>query len=269
MTSRLLLLGTLLLGACASNRVREVPITVNGDKMPSPDSVAARTRVRGDAERAMYAARRDSIAAVAANSCAGDVCAALTRGEVVLGMNDAQVMTATKTTHEAWSVRRAGRAAVMVGARPSVPPRDVNGELGLVQLEDGKVTSYGYREPQGLRVIASVTDAGDEARARAQAAALVREGDEFNLAGKRAEALDRYDRALLVDGSNAMLQYKVATLLDLQLRPQEAIMRYERFLQQLRIQTIQAQGEAAARQAEAIALAQQRIVILQKQLPSP
>ena len=64
-----------------------------------------------------------------------------------------------------------------------------------------------------------------------------------------------------------MLQYKVATLLDLQLRPQEASMRYQRFLQQMKLQTIKAEGEAAARQAEAIAMAQQRIVILQKQSP--
>ncbi|MBI3790398.1 MAG: hypothetical protein HY275_05925, partial [Gemmatimonadetes bacterium] len=175
MNSRFLLLaGALVAGACAGNRVREQPILVNGDKTQTPDDVAARARVRGDAERALYAARRDSIAAAAAASCSGDVCSALTRGEVVLGMNTAQVMAATKTTAEAWSVRYAGRAAVMVGARPSVPPRDANGELGLVQLEDGKVTSYGYREPQGLRVIASATDASDAGRAKAQAAALIR-----------------------------------------------------------------------------------------------
>ncbi len=268
MNVRFLLSGLVVLGACAGNRVREQPLLVNGDKMQSPDSIAARQRVRGDAERAMYAQRRDSVAAAAAASCTGDVCAALTRGEVVLGMNTAQVMASTKTTAEAWTVRYAGRATVMVGARPSVLPRDVNGELGLVQLEDGKVSSYGYREPQGLRVIASASDAGSEGRARAQAEALIREGDDFNLVGKRAEALDRYDRALLMDGSNAMLQYKVATLLDLQLRPQEALMRYQRFLQQMQLQTIQAQGEASARQAEAIAMAQQRIVILQQKVPS-
>ncbi len=258
----------LLLGACTANRVRERPILVNGDKMQTPDEIAANARVRGDAERAMYAQRRDSVAAAAAASCSGEVCTALTRGEVVLGMNTAQVMAATKTTAEAWSVRYAGRATVMVAVRPSVPPRDVNGELGLVQLEDGKVQSYGYREPQGLRVIASTSDASADGRAKAQAEALVKEGDEFNLVGKRAEALDRYDRALLLDGSNAMLQYKVATLLDLQLRPQEASMRYQRFLQQMKLQTIQAQGDAAAKQAEAIAMAQQRIVILQQKVPS-
>lgn len=267
MTVRRLFPALLLLGACTANRVREQPVMVNGDKMQSPDSIAARARVRGEVERGMYAQRRDSIAATAAASCSGEICTALTRGEVVLGMNTAQVMAATKSTAEAWSVRYAGRATVMVGARATVPPRDVNGELGLVQLEDGKVSSYGYREPQGLRVITSAADASAEGRAKAQAEALIREGDDFNLVGKRAEALDRYDRALLMDGSNAMLQYKVATLLDLQLRPQEALMRYERFLQQMRIQTIQAQGDAAAKQAEAIAMAQQRIVILQQRVP--
>ena len=254
----------LALSACASRRVREQPIAVNGDKMANPDSIAAGYAVRGEAERARLATRRDSIAAVAAASCSGDVCAAMTRGEVVLGMNDAQVMTATRTSAEAWSIRRAGTATVMVGARSQFQPRDAHGELGLVQLVDGRVSTYAYRESQGLRVISAATDASDAARAKSLAAALIAEGDDFNAAGRRAEALDRYDRALLMDGSNPMLQYKVATLLDLQLRPQEALMRYQRFVQQLRLQTIQAEGEAAARQAEAIAMAQQRIVILQQ-----
>ncbi|MBI2795561.1 MAG: hypothetical protein HYX65_02520 [Gemmatimonadetes bacterium] len=256
--------------ACASRRVRERPISVNGDKMPNPDSIAASYAVRGEAERARLAARRDSIAAVAAASCSGETCAAMTRGEVVLGMNDAQVMTATRTSADAWSVRRAGTATVMVAARPQFQPRDATGELAMVQLVDGRVTTYAYREPQGLRVVSAGADATDAARARAQAASLIREGDDFNAAGRRAEALDRYDRALLLDGDNPMLQYKVATLLDLQLRPQEALMRYQRFVQQIRLQEIQASGEAAAKQAEAIAMAQQRIVILQqKAAPSP
>jgi hypothetical protein len=63
-----------------------------------------------------------------------------------------------------------------------------------------------------------------------------------------------------------MLQYRVATLLDLQLRPVEALMRYQRFLQQLELQRIDAVGTANAKLAEAIALAQQRIVVLQRQV---
>ena len=257
-------LACLALSACASRRVREQPIAMNGDKMASADSIAGGYAVRGAAERARLSARRDSIAAVAAASCSGDICAAMTRGEVVLGMNDAQVMTATRTSAEAWTIRRAGAAAIMVGARPQFQPRDARGELGLVQLVNGRVESYAYREPQGWRVVSVHVDASDTARSASIAVALIREGDDFNAAGRRDEALDRYDRALLLDGSNAALQYKVATLLELQLRPQEALMRYQRFVQQMQLQTIRAEGEAAARQAEAIAMAQQRIVILQQ-----
>lgn len=263
-------LAALVLVACAGNRVRERPIAVNGDKMATPDSIAAGYAVRGDAERARLAGKRDSIAAVAAASCTGEICAAVTRGEVMLGMNDAQVMTATRTSADGWTARRAGPAMIMVAARPQFPPRDVIGEVSMVQIVDGRVTSYAYREAQGLRVVSASSDASEASRARTLAAALIKEGDDFNAAGRRDEALDRYDRALLLDGSNAMLQYKVATLLDLQLRPQEATMRYQRFLQQMKVQTIQAQGDAAAKQAEAIAMAQQRIVILQqKAAPSP
>lgn len=258
------LVATMLLAACAGNRVRERPIAVNGDKMASPDSIAAGYAVRGDAERARLAGKRDSIAAVAAASCNGEICAAITRGEVTLGMNDAQVMTATRTSAEAWAVRHAGAAMVMVASRPQFQPRDAIGEIGMVQIVDGRVTSYAYREAQGLRVVSTGSDASEAARARALAAALIKEGDDFNATGRRDEALDRYDRALLLDANNPMLQYKVATLLDLQLRPQEASMRYQRFLQQMKLQTIQAEGDAAAKQAEAIALAQQRIVILQQ-----
>ena len=258
---------SLLLAACASQRVREVPIAMNGDKMQSPDSIAGSYTASGTADRARHNATRDSIATVASSSCQGAICAALTRGEVVLGMTDAQLMAATRTTPDAWSVRRAGMTSVMVARRLDTAPRDANGELGMVQLVGGQVTTYAYREPQGFRTITVAADATDGARAKAVADALIREGDAFNAQGQRDLALDRYDRALVFDGENPMLQYKVATLLDLQLRPQEASMRYQRFLQQMKLQTINAEGEAAARQAEAIALAQQRIVILQKQSP--
>ena len=267
MTMRIAVAAALLVGACASQRVREVPIAMNGDRMQTPDSIAGAYRANEAGDRARSVAARDSIAAVAASTCQGAVCAALARGEVALGMSEAQLMASTRTTGDAWSVRRAGGTTVMVARRLDTAPRDVNGELGMIQLVGGQVTTYAYREPQGFRTIASAGDATDQARGKVTADALVREGDAFNAQGQRDLALDRYDRALVFDGDNPMLQYKVATLLDLQLRPQEATMRYQRFLQQMKLQTIKAEGEAAARQAEAIALAQQRIVILQKQSP--
>ena len=76
---------------------------------------------------------------------------------------------------------------------------------------------------------------------------------------------DRYDRALVFLPNDAMLQYRVATLLDLQLRPVEALIRYQRFLQQLELQRIEAIGNANAKLADAIARAQQRIIVLERQ----
>ncbi|MCU0623229.1 MAG: hypothetical protein MUF53_05110, partial [Gemmatimonadaceae bacterium] len=61
------------------------------------------------------------------------------------------------------------------------------------------------------------------------------------------------------------LEYKVASLLDLQLRPVEALMRYQRFLQQLELERIEARGTQAAKLNEAVVRAQQRIVILRQE----
>jgi len=61
-----------------------------------------------------------------------------------------------------------------------------------------------------------------------------------------------------------MLNYKVAQLLDQQLRPVEALMRYQKFLLSLELQRIDAVGTQNAKLAEAIALAQQRIVVLDR-----
>lgn len=113
--------------------------------------------------------------------------------------------------------------------------------------------------------MSSAADATTEGRARATADALVREGDAFTAAGDAAAALDRYDRALVLSPNDAMLQYRVATLLDQQLRPVEALMRYQRFLQQLELQRIEAVGDANAKLADAIARAQQRVIVLERQ----
>src|SRR5690606_5947634 len=106
-----------------------------------------------------------------------------------------------------------------------------------------------------------------QARARAQAEALVREGDDLVAANDMAGALNRYDRASVLDPDQPEIEYKAARLLDLQLRPQEALMRYQRFLLSMEIERIRAQGEANARLAEAIALAQQRVIVLQRDTP--
>lgn len=257
---------TLLVAACNGPRVvHERPVLVTSERVPSVDVAASAAvqdaqRRQGDAQRT-----RDSLLTVAGATCDAATCAALTRGEVALGMTEAQVMAATRSTPLAWSVRRSGGAATMTPASLQAAPNDVAGEVALVQLADGRVRSIGYREPSGLRLVEKPADATLEGRARAVADALIREGDQLNAAGDRAAALDRYDRALVLVPADAMLQYRVATLLDLQLRPVEALIRYQRFLQQFDLQRIEAIGNANAKLGEAIARAQQRIIVLERQ----
>jgi hypothetical protein len=255
------------LAACNGPRVvQEEPILVTGDRVAMADSVIIAEAARADVRREMATSRRDSLALVATSGCEPAMCAALARGEVVLGMSESQVMAATRTADAAWTVRRSGPAAVLSPVSLDAAPRDAVGEVALVQLAAGRVTSVTYRERQGLRTVANAADASPAGRSRAIADALIREGDDFNAAGDRALALDRYDRALVMVQNDPMLQYKVATLLDLQLRPVEALMRYQKFLLSLELQRIDATGTANARLAEAIALAQQRIVVLQQKV---
>jgi hypothetical protein len=56
-----------------------------------------------------------------------------------------------RDAHRARRVERAplGSASVMVAGSLDAPPSDVVGEVALVQLANGRVSSYGYREPQG------------------------------------------------------------------------------------------------------------------------
>jgi tetratricopeptide (TPR) repeat protein len=254
------------LGACNGPRqIHERPVLVTGDRVGSADSVVAAIRQRTEADRQRTAAARDSLLLDATRDCAPAVCAAVTRGELSIGMTEAQVLAATRSAPAAWTVRRSGASAVMVAGSLDAPPADVVGEVALVQMAGGRVSSIGYREPQGMRVVSSAADATTEGRARATAAALVREGDALVAAGDEVGALDRYDRALVLSPDDAMLQYRVATLLDQQLRPVEALMRYQRFLQQLELQRIEAVGDAHAKLADAIARAQQRVIVLERQ----
>jgi len=134
----------------------------------------------------------------------------------------------------------------------------------MVTLEDGMVRSYAYREPQGLRLVASRADASSEGVARARAAALLREGDEMALAGRFDEALDRYDRADLVDPENPETTLKIARALDKALRPYEAQIRYQLFLHQMELERIRAHGEAYAHLSGAMIEARQRIIVLER-----
>lgn len=253
-------------GACAPypQRVRQEPVVRQGERVPPAEGAAAAGDAR--AEQAKWQAALDSITLLATRDCAPDLCAAIARNELLVGMTERQVYAATRSLPAAWSVRRVEGDAVMVPAQRTAPPRDRLGELLMVQVANGTAAVVSRRGPQGLMVASRPEDQSAAAQARVAAEALVREGDDLVAANDLAGALNRYDRASVLDPMAPDPQFKAARLLDLQLRPLEALMRYQRFLLSLDIERIRAQGEASARMAEAIALAQQRIVVLEKQV---
>jgi hypothetical protein len=61
-----------------------------------------------------------------------------------------------------------------------------------------------------------------------------------------------------------MVAYRIASVLDKQLRPIQARIQYELFLHRLEMEKIRARGEVAANIAEAIARARERIIVLEK-----
>ena len=260
-----LFIAALAAAACANpKRIDEGPITVmrNGERVNPPvRAIDAATTQALDAG-IIGRERRDSLAAVAYAACAPDVCAALGRGEVALGMTDAQLFTATHTTELAWTARRSGNVTVLAPRDADVAPRDAVASLALVQLAGGTVASLTYREPQGLRTVSSASDATSANLARA--AALTKEGDAMAAAGDFTAALERYDRASVVSEADATLQYKMATALDKLLRPREAELRYRLFLHRLELERIDAKGTANAKLADAIAQARERIIVLDR-----
>jgi Flp pilus assembly protein TadD len=142
-------------------------------------------------------------------------------------------------------------------------PRDAVAPVAFVQLAGGTVASLTYREPQGLRTVTTASDVTEANRMRA--VALTREGDALAGAGDFTAALERYDRASVVDRADAELQYKMATSLDKLLRPVEAKLRYRLFLHQLELQKIEAYGNANAKLADAMVRARERIIVLDRQ----
>jgi tetratricopeptide (TPR) repeat protein len=253
------------LTGCAPKRVDQDPILENNDRVPEVRVDAAASEA---AERqAAGQASRDSITASALASCAGQVCTAVTRGELALGMNEVQVLAATRTTEDAWSIRRADGSAVMVPKSLQYAPKDAAGEVVMVQVANGVVQSYSYREPHGIRVVSSPEDASTSGRAESMADMLLREGDDYAARGEFDLALNRYDRAHILKPNDPMVIYRVATTLDKQLRPVQALIQYQRFLHDLEIERIRAVGEAYGNLAEAIAHARERVIVLERQSP--
>ncbi|MFO7588565.1 MAG: hypothetical protein R6X22_10875 [Gemmatimonadota bacterium] len=254
-----------LLAGCVPKKVHEQPIMENDQVVPDASATVAAAAAEADRRRAEANASRDALRAEALADCAPEICDAVVRGEIALGMNEVQVLAATGTTQDAWSVRRAGGSVVMVPKDVRAVPGDAVGNVAMVQLADERVSRYGYEEAQGVRLVNEPFDATTEGRARAVADQLMREGDELAARGDFEGALNRYDRVSILTPGDPMVDYKIAQALDKALRPYDALIQYELFLHRLEIEKIEARGEAAARMAEAIALAQQRIVILERQ----
>lgn len=260
-----LLLALVILAACVPKKVHEEPIMENDQRVGDASAdVAAATATASEAKA--KAAERDELSARAMADCTPDVCEALVRGEVAIGMNEIQVLAATGTTDDAWAIRHAGDATVMMPATRISPPSDVVGDLVVVQLSGDAVSRYAYSEAQGVRVVDSPMDATTEGRAVALADALLREGDDYAARGDFEAALNRYDRASILTPGDPYIDYKIAEALDKALRPYAALIQYQLFLHRMELETIEARGDAAAKLAEAIALAQQRYIILDRQL---
>jgi tetratricopeptide (TPR) repeat protein len=94
---------------------------------------------------------------------------------------------------------------------------------------------------------------------------LLREGDDLVARGEFNMALNRYDRAHVLRPGDPEVEYRIATVLDKQLRPIEALIRYRLFLHQLELERIQATGEAYGHLASAIAHARERVIVLERQ----
>jgi tetratricopeptide (TPR) repeat protein len=265
MRRTLLLLATATLVSCVPKKVHEEPILENDDRVEDSSGAVQAAAVRSERARQEAAAERDALKAEALATCQAEICDAVVRGELAIGMTETQVLAATGTTGSAWSVRHAGESTIMMPTSATQAPTDIVGDVAVVQLAANQVSRYAYREPQGVRVVNSPADASTEGRAAAMAETLIREGDDLAARGEFDGALNRYDRASILTPGDPMVDYKIAAALDKALRPIEAEIQYRLFLHRLDLELIEARGEAAAELAEAIALAQQRIIILERQ----
>ena len=252
--------------ACAPKRIDEEPLRVmeNGDRVESNEGPVRAARVEYERDQQAAAETRAATLADALATCAPTICDAVTRGEVVIGMNQTQVLAATGTSAAAWLISGSGGATVLVPARVDDPPSDRVADISLVQLHDGRVSAYSYREAQGIRLVTDPADATTEGRADALADMLIREGDDYAARGDLDAALNRYDRASVLRPNDVMLDYRIATVLDKALRPVEALIRYQLFLHRLDLERIQAVGEAYANIAAAQIAARERIIVLER-----
>ena len=228
------------------------------------EAIIEQARVEGEFERARIAEERGASATAALATCLPSICDAIARRELAIGMTEAQELAATGTTAAAWDTRFSGAVTTMTSRVGAFAPSDAVGEIAYVGLQNGVVSAYTYREPQGMRMVSSPADATLAGRADARARALLELGDEYAAAGRLDLALQRYDQADVIRPGDADTNLRIASALDKQLRPFEAIMRYQLFIHQMELEKIDARGDAAAKIAEAIARSHERIIVLER-----
>ena len=140
--------------ACAPRMEPVRPIYRNGQVVPrTSDATIEDARLDGQARREAARAEAERAAEAALAQCTAATCDALTRGELALGMTREQVFAATGSTSAAWEERGGGRITTL-SAMDGVRVGDAVAPVAMVTLEDGRVRSYAYREPQGLRLVA-------------------------------------------------------------------------------------------------------------------
>jgi hypothetical protein len=140
-------------------------------------------------------------------------------------------------------------------------PQRINHAPVLTNADKVSATAIPTGTPAG---VAQRAESPAMASAESQGRALLAQGDDLVGFGRFEDALDRYNRAGVLLPNEPLVTFKVARMLDLQMQPLEAKMRYQRFLQSLDLERIKVQGDANAQLAEAIAIAQQRLIVLDK-----
>jgi hypothetical protein len=261
----LLAAASVLAAGCSSTpqpRIQDVAVTQPnlGRTANTQDADAAAAGRRADSIRTAMAEQAGNASATAMATCTPDICAAIGRGEMAIGMNRAAVFTVTNTAAAGWSMRGNEAAGTMVPLQRG--PKDKVSEVAMVTFRDGRVVSYTYREPSGLRTVQSAGDATADARRRTLAAQMLEQGDAAVAAGDANVALAKYDQADVLDPNNPGTTLRIAKLLDQQMRPLEALMRYQKFLHEMEIDRINARGRANAELTGAIVAAQARVVHL-------
>ena len=265
MQKRILAALAVLAAACAPRMEPIRAVQPNGATRPAQaDALIEDARADGESTRARLVEERAANEEAALAACTPAACDALAEGRLALGMTREQVLIATRSGADAWDERGSGRVTTLSARDEVRAPGDALAPVAFVTLEDGRVRSWAYREAEGMRLVASPEDATYEARNRVRAAALLREGDDFAARGDFVRALDRYDRADVVQPDNPEATLRIARALDKQLRPYEAAIRYRLFLHQLELERIRAYGDAYAHLYSAIAEARDRIIVLEQ-----